>query len=201
METFNKTVSNFQTKPYEIMQDNIEFLQNDNNKQETQQQTGSNTSFFDSSEKDANQLNKNIIFKNQANQGYNNQSQHHVVNNQYRKVSKQQNRNHYQKSKQEKTLYIGKINKDVKKQHLIEPFGFNATAQLQENCRVDLPTGENGNNKGFGLAVMPEHVQKELLKIHRITFHGNIITIEEATSTRIKGPDEKSTWAITKYID
>ena len=72
METFNKTISNFQTKPYEIMQDNIEFLQNDNNKQETQQQTGSNTSFFDSSEKDVNQLNKNIIFKNQANQGYNN---------------------------------------------------------------------------------------------------------------------------------
>ena len=54
--------------------------------------------------------------------------QHHVVNNQYRKVSKQQNLNHHQKSKQEKTLYIGKHNKDVKKQHLIEPFGFNATA-------------------------------------------------------------------------
>ena len=128
METFNKTISNFQTKPYEIMQDNIEFLQNDNNKQEAQQQTGSNTSFLDSPEKDVNQLNKNIILKNQANQEYNNKLQHHVVNNQCRKVSKQQKRNHYQKSKQEKTLYISKINKDVKKQPLIEPFGFNATA-------------------------------------------------------------------------
>ena len=131
IETFNKTVSNFETKPYEITQDNIEFLQNDNNKQEAQQQTGSNASFLDSPEKDVNQLNKNIILKNQANQEYNNKSQHHVVNNQCRKVSKQQNRNHYQKSKQEKTLYISKINKDKKtqkKQHLIEHFGFNATA-------------------------------------------------------------------------
>ena len=25
-ETFNKTISNFETKPYEILQDNIEFL-------------------------------------------------------------------------------------------------------------------------------------------------------------------------------
>ena len=99
-----------------------------NNKQEAQQQTGSNTSFLDSPEKDVNQLNKNIILKNQANQEYNNKLQHHVVNNQCRKVSKQQKRNHYQKSKQEKTLYVSKINKDVKKQPLIEPFGFNATA-------------------------------------------------------------------------
>ena len=128
IETFNKTVSNFETKPYKIMQDNIEFLQNDNNKQEAQQQTGSNTSFLDFPEKDVNQLNKNIILKNQANQEYNNKLQHHVVNNQCRKVSKQQKRNHYQKSKQEKTLYVSKINKDVKKQPLIEPFGFNATA-------------------------------------------------------------------------
>ena len=26
---------------------------------------------------------------------------------------------------------------------------------------------ENGKNKGFGFAVMPEHVQKELLKLPR----------------------------------
>ena len=29
METFNKTISNFETKPYAILQDNIEFLQNE----------------------------------------------------------------------------------------------------------------------------------------------------------------------------
>ena len=28
MEIFNKTISNFETKPYEVLQDNIEFLQN-----------------------------------------------------------------------------------------------------------------------------------------------------------------------------
>ena len=55
---------------------------------------------------------------------------------------------------------------DVKEQDLIELFDFNATKYLQENCRVELPTVKNGKNKGFGFAVMPEYVQKELLKLH-----------------------------------
>ena len=55
-------------------------------------------------------------------------------------------------------LYIGHLNKDVKEQDLMVLFGFNATTYLQENCRVDLPTGKNGKNKGFGFAVMSEHV-------------------------------------------
>ena len=65
--------------------------------------------------------------------------------------------------------------------------------KLQKNCRVDLPTGKNEKNKGFGLAVMPEHVQKELLKLHGIEFHSNIIIIEEETPTRIKRPDDQKT--------
>ena len=40
---------------------------------------------------------------------------------------------------------------------------------------------------------MPEHVQKELLKLHGIEFHSNIIIIEETTPTRIKRPDEQKT--------
>ena len=85
-----------------ILQDNIEFLQYElrstdeiiKTLMETQtavlenlplskppQQTENNTSF----QKDVNQLNKNMVFKGQANQEYNNQSQHHVVNTQYQK--------------------------------------------------------------------------------------------------------------------
>ena len=151
------------------------------------QQTENNTSF----QKDVDQLNKNIIFKSQANQEDNNQLQHHVPNTQYPKSSKQQNRNHNQKFKQEKRLYIGNLDKDVKEQDLIELFGFNATTYLQENYRADLPTGKNRKTKGFGFAVMPELVQEELLKLHRIEFHGNIIIFEDATSTRIKRQDEQ----------
>ena len=40
---------------------------------------------------------------------------------------------------------------------------------------------------------MPEHVQKELLKLHGIDFHGNIIIIEEAASAKIKRLDEQNT--------
>ena len=84
-------------------------------------------------QKDVNQLNKNIVFKGQKNQEYSNQSRHHVVNTHYQKSSKQQNRNHNQKSKQEKRLYIGNLDKDVKEQDLIKLFGFNATTYLQKN--------------------------------------------------------------------
>ena len=91
METFNKTISNFETKPYEILQASIEFLQNELRSKneiiktlmETQnavlenlplskppQQTENNTSFL----KDVNQLNKNIVLKDKANQEHNNQS-------------------------------------------------------------------------------------------------------------------------------
>ena len=82
METFNKTISNFETKPYEILQDNIEFLQNELRSKdeiiqtlmETQtavlenlplnklpQQTENNTSFHDSPQKDVNKMSTNQI--------------------------------------------------------------------------------------------------------------------------------------------
>ena len=221
METFNKTISNFETKSYEILPDKIEFLQYELRYKneiiktliETQtavlenlllrkppQQTQNNTSFHNSPQENVNQLNQNIVFKRQPNQEYNNQTQHHVVNNQHQKDGKQQNRNHYQKYNQEKRLYIGNINKNLKEQDLIKFFGFNATAYLQENCRFELPTGKSGENKGFGFAVMPEHVQKELLKLHGIEFHGNNIVIEKATSTRIKIQDEQNTKRSTTEV-
>ena len=56
-------------------------------------------------------------------------------------------------------------------------------------------------NKGFGFAVMSEHVQKELLKLYGIEFHGNIIIIEEATSTRIKRPDEQNTGLLRSRLN
>ena len=58
----------------------------------------------------------------------------------------------------------------------------NTTTYLQENCRVDIPIGKNRKNKELGYAVMPEDVQKELLKSCGIESHGSIIIIEEAMS-------------------
>ena len=93
METFNKTISNFETKPHEILQGNIEFLQNELRPKDEiiktlmemqtvvlenlplskpPQQTDNNTSFHDFPQKDVSQLNKNVILERQANQEYNN---------------------------------------------------------------------------------------------------------------------------------
>ena len=101
IETFNKTISNLETKSYEILGDNIEFLQNELRSKdeiikplmETQtgvlenlplnkppQQTENNTSFHDSPQKDVNQSHKNIIFKRQVNQAYNNNQTNHNKN-------------------------------------------------------------------------------------------------------------------------
>ena len=62
---------------------------------------------------------------------------------------------------------------------------------MTQNFCFYIPTGKNRKNKKFGSAVLPEHVQKELLKLHGIEFHDNIVIIEEATSIRIKTPDEQ----------
>ena len=82
----NKTISNFETKLYEILQDNIEFLRNEVRSKDEIIKTlmitqtavlenlplskpprQQNTSFHDSPQKDVNQLNKKFIFKSQAN--------------------------------------------------------------------------------------------------------------------------------------
>ena len=48
-----------------------------------------------------------------------------------------------------------------------------------------MPVNENtGKCKGFAFALVPEHVQKEILKLNGITLENRIIIIEDATSTR-----------------
>ena len=48
-----------------------------------------------------------------------------------------------------------------------------------------MPVNENtGKCKGFAFALVPEHVQKEILKLNGITLENRIIVIEDATSTR-----------------
>ena len=139
------------------------------------QQTVDNTSFHDSPQKDVNQLNQNIIFKRQANQEYKYQSQHHVVNIPYQKVTDITKTDYCEK---EKDLIRMLKNKNLS--------SFFVLMQLH-TCRKIVASNyrlekKNRKNKDSGFAVMPEHVQK-LLKLHRIEIHGNIIIIEKATST------------------
>ena len=48
-----------------------------------------------------------------------------------------------------------------------------------------MPVNENtGKCKGFSFALVPEHVQKEILKLNGITLENIIIVTEDATSTR-----------------
>ena len=48
-----------------------------------------------------------------------------------------------------------------------------------------MPVNENtGKCKGFAFALVPEHVQKEILKLNRITLENRIIVIEDTISTR-----------------
>ena len=48
-----------------------------------------------------------------------------------------------------------------------------------------MPVNENtGKCKGFAFALVPEHVQKEILKLNGITLENRIIVIEGVTFTR-----------------
>ena len=50
-----------------------------------------------------------------------------------------------------------------------------------------MPVNENtGKCKGFAFALVPKHVQKEVLKLKGITLENRIIAIENVTSTRYK---------------
>ena len=43
-----------------------------------------------------------------------------------------------------------------------------------------------GKCRGFAFALLPKHVQKEILKLNGITLENRIIVIENATSTKKK---------------
>ena len=68
---------------------------------------------------------------------------------------------------------------------LYELFGLRSTKYLRETCKINMPVNENtGKCKGFAFALVPEHVQKEILKLNGITLENRTIVIGDATSTR-----------------
>ena len=78
-----------------------------------------------------------------------------------------------------KNIYIGNPSLDTKIDDLYE--------YRREICKINMPVNENtGKCKGFAFALVPEHVQKEILKLNGITLENRIIVIEDATSTRKK---------------
>ena len=84
-----------------------------------------------------------------------------------------------------KNIYIGNLSLDIKVDDLYELFGLRSTKYLRETCKINMPFNENtGKCKGFAFALVPEHVQKENLKLNGITLENRIIVIEDATFTR-----------------
>ena len=82
-----------------------------------------------------------------------------------------------------KYIYIGNLSLDTKIDDLYELFGLRSTKYLRETCKINMPVNENtGKCKGFAFALVPEHVQKEILKLNGITLENRII--EGVTSTR-----------------
>ena len=64
-----------------------------------------------------------------------------------------------------KKIYIENLSLDTKIDDLYELFGLRSTKYLRETCKINMPVNENtGKCKGFAFALVPEHVQKEILK-------------------------------------
>ena len=84
-----------------------------------------------------------------------------------------------------KNIYIGNLSLDTKIDDLYELFGLRSTKYLRETCKINIPVNENTRKyKGFAFALVPEHMQKEILKLNEITLESRIIVIEDETSTR-----------------
>ena len=84
-----------------------------------------------------------------------------------------------------KNIYIGNLSLDTKINNLCELFGLRSTKYLRETCKINIPVNENtGKCKGFAFALVPEHMQKKILKLNEITLESRIIVIEDANSTR-----------------
>ena len=82
-----------------------------------------------------------------------------------------------------KYIYIGNLSLDTKIDDLYELF------DLRETCKINIPVNENkGKCKSFAFALVPEHVQKEILKLNGRTLENRIIVIEGVTSTRKRDP-------------
>ena len=84
-----------------------------------------------------------------------------------------------------KNIYIGNLSLDTKIDDFHELFSLRSTKYLRKTCKINIPMNESkGRCKGFAFALVPEHVQKEILKLNGITLENIIIVIEDATSIR-----------------
>ena len=82
-------------------------------------------------------------------------------------------------------MYIANLRLDTKIDDLYKLFGLRSTKYLRETCKINVPVNQNTSKwKGFAFAFVPEHVQKELLKLNGITLENRIIVIANVTSTR-----------------
>ena len=84
-----------------------------------------------------------------------------------------------------KKIYIENLSLDTKIDDLYELFGLRSTKYLRETCKINMPVNESTETcKGFAFALVPEHAQKQILKLNRITLENRIIVIEDTISTR-----------------
>ena len=84
-----------------------------------------------------------------------------------------------------KNIYIGNLSLDTKIDDLYKSLGLRSTKYLRETCKINMQgNGNTGKCRGFAFALLPKHVQKEILKLNGITLENRIIVIENATSTK-----------------
>ena len=86
-------------------------------------------------------------------------------------------------------LYIRNLSDDTTVGDLYELFGLDSTQYLSENSDIQLSLfGNKGKRRGFAYITVPEHVVKELLKLHGIEFNGRNLVTKKA-----KTPPSKTT--------
>ena len=70
---------------------------------------------------------------------------------------------------------------------MYELFGQSSTQYLGKNSHTEKPLlGNTGKRRGFAYTTVPEHVVKELLKLHGIVFNGRKLVIGKEKTPPMK---------------
>ena len=83
----------------------------------------------------------------------------------------------------QKTIFVTNFHQSVTVDDLYELFGLRSTNYLRNNCHIEIDHFSNVDQPFASATVFaPAHVCEELLKLHGIGFHDNLLVIEMSKS-------------------
>ena len=106
----------------------------------------------------------------------------------WQKVTSKQ-RNNRNQSLEKLKLFVGNLNQSITKKDLNELLGLECTPYLRETCSIKMPKIKHmGQSKGFTFLNVPADVRNEIIKLDGIECKNQTIKIEKARTQYVSKP-------------